>query len=159
EELRLEARAHLADLVEEERTALRRLEDPGLRALRAGEGAALVAEERALEERVGERPAVLGVEGAAAPRREGVERASDDLLARPRLAVDEDRRIGRRRLARERDHLPHPRRARDEAGELVGPRGRSELARAEAVHLARLVRVARRELGPETLDGLDAARE
>src|SRR5581483_5185491 len=65
----------------------------------------------------------------------------------------------RRRLARERDHLPHPRRARDEAGELVGPRGRSELARAEAVHLARLVLVARRELGPETLDGLDAARE
>ena len=46
------AERHLADLVEEDGAALRRSRMPGLVCTRAGEGAALVAEELALEERL-----------------------------------------------------------------------------------------------------------
>src|SRR5205814_7150257 len=59
EELGLEARAHLPDLVEEERSAASGLEDPGVGGDRAGERALLVTEERALEEGIGERATVL----------------------------------------------------------------------------------------------------
>src|SRR5205814_2527117 len=58
EELRLHAQRQLADLVEEHGAAVGRLEEAGARLRGAGEGAALVAEQLALEERLGERGAV-----------------------------------------------------------------------------------------------------
>src|SRR5690606_12485653 len=58
EELRLDARAEVADLVEEEGAAVGELEQPSLRGLRVGEGAALVAEELALGELLAERGTV-----------------------------------------------------------------------------------------------------
>ena len=51
-------RRHLADLVEEERAAVGLLEEALLVAQRAGEGAALVAEQLALEQVLGQRAAV-----------------------------------------------------------------------------------------------------
>ena len=54
QELRLDVRAHLADLVEEERAAVGALEAAGPRRDGAGEGALLVAEELALEHALGE---------------------------------------------------------------------------------------------------------
>src|SRR6185436_10760090 len=50
EELRLQLGGELADLVEEERTAARLLEDAGACAVRASEGPLLVAEELTLEQ-------------------------------------------------------------------------------------------------------------
>src|ERR1051326_6758220 len=57
QQLRLQRRHHLADLVEKHRAAVRRLEQPDLLLPRIGERAALVAEQLALEERIWERGA------------------------------------------------------------------------------------------------------
>ena len=58
QQLDLDRDRHLADLVEEEGAALRGLEQAGLGLDRAGERAALVAEQLALQQRRGERRAV-----------------------------------------------------------------------------------------------------
>ena len=58
QELRLRGQAHLADLVEEQHAARRQLDLPGLGLLRAGERAALVAEQLRLEQLLGQRGAV-----------------------------------------------------------------------------------------------------
>ena len=63
EELHLHGRRDLADLVEEERAAVGLLEAADAPLVRAGERALLVAEELALEERLGERRAVERDEG------------------------------------------------------------------------------------------------
>ena len=69
---------------------------PGLRADRAGEGAALVAEELALDQVLGDRRAVDLDERLVAARRVLVQRARDELLAGAALAGDEHggRRVG-----------------------------------------------------------------
>src|SRR5437660_294922 len=69
EQLGLERHRHLADLVEEEGAAVGQLELARLGARRAGEGAALVAEQLALEQLAGQRGAVDLHEHALAPRR------------------------------------------------------------------------------------------
>ena len=56
EELGLDAGRHLADLVEEERAAVGELEAARAAVAGAGEGAALVAEELALEQVLGHAP-------------------------------------------------------------------------------------------------------
>ena len=86
-ELDLRRRRDLADLVEEDRARVGQLEpaEPPLR--RAGERALLVAEQLLLEQRVGERGAVDGDEGLAAPGREIVHRLGDELLAGAALTL------------------------------------------------------------------------
>ena len=76
----------LADLVEEERAALRRLEGalPGRDG--AGERAPLVAEELALDQALGQRRAVDGDERRRRVRAEPVQVARDQLLAGAALA-------------------------------------------------------------------------
>jgi hypothetical protein len=93
QELRLDRRARLADLVEEERPAVRLLEEPPVVAVGTGERAAHVAEELALEEPFGERGAVLREEGAARARPMVVDRACQELLPRAGLALDEHRHL------------------------------------------------------------------
>src|SRR5262249_21861430 len=56
QQLRLERRRHLADFVEKDRTAVRRLEQPALLLPRVGERAPLVAEQLALENRLRKPP-------------------------------------------------------------------------------------------------------
>jgi hypothetical protein len=65
QQLHLGCQRQLAHLVQEESPPVRSLESAGLRLVRSGERAALVAEERALHQSVGERGAVHGHEGAA----------------------------------------------------------------------------------------------
>ena len=74
QQLGLRARRQLADLVEEQRAAVRLLEEPGALAHRAGERAARVAEELRLEQVVGERRAVDRAEPPIAPGPEAVDR-------------------------------------------------------------------------------------
>ena len=64
QQLGLGARRQLADLVEEQRAAVRLLEQPGALGDRAGERAAGVAEQLRLDQLVGERRAVEGAEPA-----------------------------------------------------------------------------------------------
>ncbi len=107
EELRLQREVELADLVEEERAVAGGLEVAHLPARRAGEGAALVPEELALEEGSGDGAAVEADEGPVGARARRVDRLGDDLFARAGLAGQQDVHAGRRDPTRERKHLDH----------------------------------------------------
>src|SRR5262249_44953075 len=114
EELGLERQRRLADLVEEERPARGRLEEADLAPLGAGEGAALVPEQLALEERLGERGAVeldVGLAGALAAT---VDLLGDDLLADAGLAEEEHGDRRRRDLVERLVDAPHLRIGDDE---------------------------------------------
>src|SRR5581483_4942737 len=93
EELRLEARVHLADLVEKEGAAVGLLEAADPPAVGARERALLVTEELRLEERLRHGGAVHLDERPARPLALRVDRVGDDLLAGAALALDEDRRL------------------------------------------------------------------
>jgi hypothetical protein len=73
--------------------------EPALAPLRgAREGAALVAEEFALDERRRDGRAIHLDEGPRAPRARSVDSARDELFPRPRLAQHEHGRVGRGHL-------------------------------------------------------------
>src|SRR5437016_5657698 len=95
QELRLEVERQVTDLVEEQGAAVRELETADPSRDGTGEGAALVAEELALQEAGGDGGAVELDERATAPGAERVDQAADQLLASSRLAPDEDGRIRR----------------------------------------------------------------
>jgi hypothetical protein len=80
------------DLVQEDRAAVRRLEQSGLGLAGIGERAALEAEELGLQQRLGNRAAVDVHERTGGPRATAVDRRGQEPLARPRLAENEDRR-------------------------------------------------------------------
>ena len=71
----------VADLVEEERAAVRLAKRPGRASLRAGERAPHVSEQLALQQPFGERGAIDRDELARAPLREAVDRPRHQLLA------------------------------------------------------------------------------
>src|SRR5262249_44251159 len=77
QELRLQARVHLGDLVEEDRAAVRDLELAELALLRAGERALLVAEQLALEQLLRQRRTVHFHERAARAARARADGARD----------------------------------------------------------------------------------
>ena len=90
QQLGLHGQRHLADLVEEERPAGRRL-DLALRSLaRAGEGAPLVPEQLALEEGLGDGRAVDRNERTRPPAGKLVDASCEDLFARAALADEGD---------------------------------------------------------------------
>ena len=88
QQLRLQRRRQLADLVEKHGAAVGCLEQTGLGPDRAGERALLVAEQLALEERLGERGAV-DPQKRTAPARQLVHRLRQHLLADAGLAEDQ----------------------------------------------------------------------
>src|SRR5262249_41421786 len=90
QELRLGAERHLADLVEEERAALRGLEHAALRRLRIRERTALVSEELRLDQRLGDARAVDFHHRAVAPETALVDRVRHDVLPGAGLTGDED---------------------------------------------------------------------
>src|SRR5437870_7104605 len=100
QELGLELGPQGADLVEEERAALRELELAKLALVGAGERTLLVAEQVGLDESLGDRRWVDGDEGLLAPRALMVDGPRDELLAGTALAGDQH---GRRRAGDLRD--------------------------------------------------------
>ena len=102
EQPRLQIEAERADLVEEDGATVRQLELAELARVRAGEGAALVAEELRFDERVGDGRHVDGDERLIAPGTPPVDRPRHQLLAGAALARDEH---GRGRLGQLRDEL------------------------------------------------------
>src|SRR5205814_3789286 len=111
---------HVADLVEEQRALVGELEETGLRADRAREGALLMAEELALEQRVGDRGTVLAHELAGlGARRIEVDRAGGQLLAGAALAVDEDRLVGVDDAIEQTEDLRHGPGVPDDRAEVV----------------------------------------
>src|SRR5690606_25591174 len=106
-ELGLQARLHLADLVEEDRPAVRELELAGLFRVGAGERALFVTEELALEQLRRERGAVDLHEGAVVAPTALVWGAGDDLLAHARFPPNEHRDVGVRHPIHHGEDPPH----------------------------------------------------
>ena len=102
QQLDLEVRAHLPDLVEEEASPIGELEQPLLADPRVGEGPLLVAEELGLEQLARNRRAVDLEEGPVGERAHVVDVAGDHLLARAALALDQHaRRVAHGHLLRD----------------------------------------------------------
>ena len=111
EQLGLHGEAHLPDLIEEDDAALRRLEEPLVLPTGVCERAALVAEERALKERLGDRGAVDLHEGERVARPPRVDRARREVFAGARLAEDDDGgRVDLLEAPQAVEHLQHRRR-------------------------------------------------
>ncbi len=91
QEFRLYRGGHVADFVEKERAAVRKLELAGLSLDRARKGALLVAEKLAEQEVLGERRAVDAHEGAGAPVAGKMDVARKYFLACATLSHDENR--------------------------------------------------------------------
>ena len=105
QQLGLHLERQLADLVEEDRSAVGRLEGARAVLIGAGEGAARVAEELALDEARRDRTAVDQHEGLAGTRAVSDDLGRDELLAGAALALDEDVRVG---LAHSLDDVEEP---------------------------------------------------
>ena len=88
-------------------------------AIGAGERALLVAEELALDERVGQRGAVELDEGPGPARAQVVDRVGDELLADAGLALQEDGARGGRHLLDPREDVAQDVAAADDALEPV----------------------------------------
>ncbi|MFO0645860.1 MAG: hypothetical protein U0326_06455 [Polyangiales bacterium] len=112
----------LSDLVEEEGARVGLFEETPVTGVCARERAPLVAEELREERALGERGDVRHDERSTLARRERVQRASDELLARPRLPQDDDRRGRTREAGDSRAQYAHRGGATDE------PRRRFEIA-------------------------------
>src|SRR5215470_10357128 len=97
----------VTDLVEEDRSPIGRLELADLELMCAGEGAALVTEQLALEQLPWDRRAVDLDERAAQPDRFTVDGPCDKVLARSGLSTDEDRHIDARSLHEDLADLAH----------------------------------------------------
>jgi hypothetical protein len=117
QQLHLEGPGQLAHLVEEERPAVRRLEEPLLVPVRSRERATDEAEELRLEELLGDPPAVDGDEGHARAQRLAMQHPGDQLLPRPAGAGDEHGGVVGRHLLRHLHRPPHGRRADDDLAE------------------------------------------
>ena len=94
QQLGLRRQRQLADLVEEQRAAAGGLERAAAQPVGAGEGAALVAEQLALDELLRQRGAVDRDERRLLARPEPVQLARDQLLARAALARRSARVLG-----------------------------------------------------------------
>ena len=95
QQLDLQRRRHLADLVEKHRAGVRGLKHALRIGDRAGERALDVAEQLGLEQRFGQRAAVDGHERPARAVAVLMNRARDQLLAGAALADDQHRGVGR----------------------------------------------------------------
>ena len=107
QELGLEIRRHLADLVEQQRAPLGHLEEAFLVQRRARERALLVAEELRLDQIFGDRRAVDLDERPLRPLAVVVDGVGDQFLARAVLALDEDVRLARRDALDELEQILH----------------------------------------------------
>ena len=107
QQLHLGAEVDVADLVEQQRSAVGQLEAALLALLGAGERALFVAEELRLDQRFGQRSATDLDERLPRPQRVVVDGLRDELLAGARLAADEDGRVGARHLHDLLADLPH----------------------------------------------------
>jgi hypothetical protein len=92
QQLRLKGGRQEPDLVEEDRAAMRDLEQAGLRAPRVGERAALEAEHLGFEEVLGNRSAVHVDERGRRARARAMHRAREQAFARAGFTLDQHRR-------------------------------------------------------------------
>ncbi|HVH41971.1 MAG TPA: hypothetical protein VM925_06490 [Labilithrix sp.] len=97
----------LTDLVEEQRPAVCLDERSVALAVGAGERAALVSEELALDQIWRDRATVEGDERTARTMRARMDRVDEDVFANAALALDEDAHVGPRRALEQREEVTH----------------------------------------------------
>ena len=119
EELDLEALGHLGDFVHEQGAVVGQFEAAFAHGHGVGEGAALVAEELALQEGFGEGGAVDGDEALVGPGAALVDGPGDEFLAGAALAGDEDRGPGLGHPFYQGEDLLHDLGFADDVGEAV----------------------------------------
>jgi hypothetical protein len=107
QQLHLEGRRQLANLIEEEGSLVGFLEQPSLLTCRAGERASLVTEQLALEQRLRKRAAVHCNEWPFRARALSMNELRDQLFSRTTLAGDEHGRRMRSHLPREVERRLH----------------------------------------------------
>ena len=107
EQLGLQLGRQLGNLVEQQRSSARALHHPGRARDGAGEGAALMAEQRALSQLARDGGTVDGDEGMRAARGSRVQEARRDFLAHARLAGQHHGHVHPRGLAQRRLHRAH----------------------------------------------------
>ena len=108
QDLHLQRQRQLPDLVEEKRPLVGRLDAPLAQDVGPREGALLVAEEFALQQRLRDGPAVDHHEGASPAPAELVNGQGDELLARAALARDQDGHVAVGHLAHGRKDFLYP---------------------------------------------------
>src|SRR5262245_12260072 len=94
QQLRLKVQRHVADLVQEQRAAMRRPNETFAVARRTGKRALLVTEELAFEQRFRNRSAVHRNEGPGTSRARAMNRLREELLTGTALTLDDDVHIG-----------------------------------------------------------------
>ena len=127
QQLDLRCEVELADLVEDDRSAVGHLEAAAAIGARVGERPAHVAEHLAFEQGGGDAAQVHLDERRMASRAVRVHGFGDQLLPRPALAGDQNRRVGRRDARDQREHAEKLRVGADDPGKRVtsvelGPR-------------------------------------
>ena len=154
QQLDLRRRHHLGDLVEKQRAAMRQLEHTRAPVVCPREGALLVPEDLALEQRLGNRRAVDRHERKRRARAQLVDRLGDELLAGARLTRDQHRGQRRRGLL---DHPVDGPDTRAVADDLAERAGLAQLP-PEVPHLAQRVlpldRLLQEDLQPLRIDRL-----
>ena len=106
-----------------------------------------MAEQLALEQRLGQRGAVDRDEGGRGPRAVAMDRVRRELLARAALAQDQDRRLRGRDPRDELVDLAHRRALADHVGEGVDVGVQARPLRFEPLHVADVLEDARRDVG------------
>ena len=124
QDLGLDAEGHVADLVEEDRSAVRLLDLAHPAVGRPGERPLFEPEELAFQQVLRDGDTVDDLEGLVRAQAVGVDRAGDQLLARARLAADEHGGLGRGDPADRLVDLLHGAAAPDE-GVAAGEAGRA----------------------------------
>ena len=119
QELDLDVRRQVADLVEEDRAAVGQLEAPGPHRDGAGERALFVSEQLALDQRRRQRRAVDAHERAGMPAAAIVQRAREQFLAGAGRPEQQHAGVGRRHLRQPRQRQAQRRALADDVVEVV----------------------------------------
>ncbi len=120
---RLEFGGHVADLVEEKRAPIGLLETSLATGLRAGKGAALVAEEFRLHQIARDRGHVQRNKRRARPGTVPVQCTCDQFLAGPGFPIDQHGDVGAGEATDGAEHLLHRRRLADDVRAVLQRRG------------------------------------
>ena len=121
QQLRLERQRQFPHLVEEQRATVGKLHEPHPAGIGPREGAALMAEELALDQGVGDRSAVHGHERPLGPAAAGMDRPGHELLAGARLAGHQHVDGTGGHTVDDRIHLLHRPALAEKLGERIGP--------------------------------------
>src|SRR5579883_977930 len=122
QEFSLQAEREFADLIQEQRPSLRRLEESNAVVQRPGECAADMSEQLGFEQAVHHGGAIADYEWTARSRAEGVKGASGQFLAGPRFAGDQNRAEIWCNPLQARKHRRHFSATADHCGELCATR-------------------------------------